>query len=261
MLLKDKVTILPGVGPGTGRSIALAFAREGSDLVLAARDADKCEDVAREVRALGRRAMSLATDITKHDERENLVAAALEEFGRVDALVNNAFASGPMERVIDTADIEKSWRASFKVNVYATMAMAAAVVPTMRGAGSGSIVMINSLANRKPTEGMVGYAASKAALLAATRGLAAEVGRFGIRVNSVVPSHIDGPNLQIFFQMEADRQGISKEAVYEQIAGLGVMNRIATTDDVANTAVLLTSDLASAITGQALHVSCGQWFE
>jgi NAD(P)-dependent dehydrogenase (short-subunit alcohol dehydrogenase family) len=260
-LLHEKVTIVSGVGPGTGRALALAFAREGAHLVLAARNAEKCEAVAQEVREAGADALAVATDITVSEDRKRLVAETLERFGRIDALVNNAFASGPMEAVIDANDIERSWRASFKVNVFATMSVATAVVPTMRAAGRGSIVMINSLAYRKPADGMVGYGASKAALLAATRGLAMEVGGFGIRVNSVVPSHIDGPNLQIFFEMEAERQGISKEAVYSQIAGLGVMDRIATIDDVANTAVLLTSDLAGAITGQALHVSCGQWLD
>jgi NAD(P)-dependent dehydrogenase (short-subunit alcohol dehydrogenase family) len=261
MLLRDKVTIVSGIGPGTGRAIALAFAREGARLVLAARNAEKCETVAREVRDSGGDAVGLATDVTVAEDRARLVATTLERFGRIDALVNNAFASGPMEAMIDTRDVEKSWRASFKVNVFATMSMSTAVVPAMRESGTGSIVMINSLAYRKPADGMVGYGASKAALLAATRGLATEVGRFGIRVNSVVPSHIDGPNLQIYFDMEAERQGISKEAVYRQIAELGVMDRIATIDDVANTAVLLTSDLAGAITGQALHVSCGQWMD
>src|SRR5262249_23941019 len=108
--------------------------------------------------------------------------------------------------------------------------------------------------------GLAAYGASKAALLAATESLAAEVGAAKIRVNSIVPSHIDGPNLRVYFQMEALRLGVSEEEVYQRVADEGVMHHVPTSEEVADAVTFLASPMASAITGQSIDVNCGQWF-
>jgi NAD(P)-dependent dehydrogenase (short-subunit alcohol dehydrogenase family) len=125
----------------------------------------------------------------------------------------------------------------------------------------GSIVMVGSLAGRKPQPGLAAYGASKAALLAASRSLAAEVGRYQIRVNTVVPGHIDGPNLQVHFEHEARRLHTSVEAVRRATAAEGVLERIATPEEVAAAVAFFASKASSGITGQSLDVNCGQWFE
>ena len=114
---------------------------------------------------------------------------------------------------------------------------------------------------RRPEPGLAGYGASKAALVAAARSLAAEVGRHRIRVNVVSPGHIDGPNLRMFFKMEATRLGISEDEVYQKIAATGVLQHIATSEEVAEAVTFLASPRSSAITGQSLDVNCGQWFD
>jgi NAD(P)-dependent dehydrogenase (short-subunit alcohol dehydrogenase family) len=125
----------------------------------------------------------------------------------------------------------------------------------------GAIVMVGSLAGRKPQLGLAAYGASKAALLAAARSLAAEAGRYQVRVNTVVPGHIDGPNLHVHIEQEARRLGTGADVVRRAIAAEGVLGRIATPEEVAEAVTFFASPASSGITGQSLDVNCGQWFE
>jgi NAD(P)-dependent dehydrogenase (short-subunit alcohol dehydrogenase family) len=242
-----------------GRATALAFAREGAALVLAGRSDASTATLAAELETAGARVATVKADVTKAEDRARIVAAAEKAFGGVDALVCNAFATG-RPGAIEGADLAKTWHAPFEVNLFGTMQLAQAVIAPMKARGGGAIVMVGTLAAHKPVAGMGGYGASKAALEAAARALAFEVGRHKIRVNTVVPGHIDGPNLRVFFQMEAARSGKSEAEVYEQIAAEGVLGHIATSEEVAEAVLFLASPRASAITGQALHVNAGQYF-
>jgi NAD(P)-dependent dehydrogenase (short-subunit alcohol dehydrogenase family) len=255
-LLADRVCVISGVGAGLGRAIAVAFAREGARLVVSCRTEATARQIADEV---GGGAIAVAADVTKPDDRARVIAAAVDAFGGIDVLVNNAFATGRPGPIEDT-DLARAWRAAFEVNLFATLALTQAALPALRARGGGSIVMIGSLAARKRQPGLAGYGASKAALLAASESLAAEVGRDRIRVNSVVPSHIDGPNLRVHFAMEAKRLGVDEDEIYRRIAADGVMAHIPTSAEVAEVVTFLASDMAVAVTGQSLDVNCGQWF-
>src|SRR5690349_8482365 len=129
MLLQNRVAIGSGIGPGMGRDIALALARAGADVVLPARGADKPAAVAAEVRALGRRALEVPTDIARDADCRRLVDAAVRELGRVDVLVNNAFRGG-VEPLFADADLAE-WRKVFDVNVFGSLQLTQAVVPHM----------------------------------------------------------------------------------------------------------------------------------
>jgi NAD(P)-dependent dehydrogenase (short-subunit alcohol dehydrogenase family) len=259
-LLDGKVCVVSGVGPGTGRAIALSFARERGVLVLACRSEDHAAPVRAEVEALGAKALVVSCDVTRSEDRERLVGATVEAFGGIDVLVNNAFATGRVGP-IENGDLAKAWKAAYEVTVFGTMALSQAVIAPMRARGGGSIVMIGTLAARKRQPGLAGYGSSKAALLAASQSLAAEVGRYGIRVNTVVPSHVDGPNLAYLVRAEAERGRISEDEVRRRIAAEGVLDKIAAPDDVANAVLFFASGLSAAVTGQSLDVNCGQWFE
>jgi NAD(P)-dependent dehydrogenase (short-subunit alcohol dehydrogenase family) len=258
MLLENRVAIVSGIGPGMGRDISIALARQGADLALAARGADKLEAVATEVRALGRRAVAVPTDIANADDCRRLVEATRRELGHIDVLVNNAFKGG-LEPTVEEADMA-SWRAIFDVNVFGSVQLSQMVVPHLRERGGGSIVFINSMSMRIIEPHFGAYAASKAALLIAAQTMAKELGRDKIRVNSVVPGYIWGPALQGYFKHLAQQRGVTPDDVYADVASRTALNHIPTSEEIADAVVFFASDLSRAITGQALDVNGGHFF-
>jgi NAD(P)-dependent dehydrogenase (short-subunit alcohol dehydrogenase family) len=258
MLLENRVAIVSGIGPGMGRDVSLALAGEGAHLVLAARTPKALDELAAEIRALGRRALTVPTDIAKADECRRLADAAQAEFGRIDVLVNNAFFGGTYVPIEDAR--MDDWRKVFDVNLYGTLQLTQAVLPSMKAARRGSIVMVNSMSMRVIEPRFGGYAASKGALMTATQTLAKEVGGFGIRVNSVVPGYIWGPALERWFRQLAEQRGITPQAVYDDIASRTSLGRIPTSAEIAGTVVFLASDLSSVVTGQAIDANGGHHF-
>lgn len=258
MLLEGKVAVVSGVGPGTGRALALALAREGANLALAARSAERLETVRQEVEALGRDAIAVPTDITAPEQCRALAEQTAQRFGRIDVLINNAAATGhgmPLE----TIDLDRL-RVPIEVNMIGTVAMTQAVIPAMQEAGGGSIVMINSLETRRAMEGSAAYSSSKAGLMALTQTFALELGRYQIRVNSVVPSYIWGGPVRLYFNALAAERGVGWEEVRAEIEASIPLGRIATAEDVAEAALFFASDRSRAITGQSLDVNCGEHF-
>src|SRR5215831_10041787 len=201
MLLENRIAIVSGVGPGMGRDIALAFAREGAHLALGARSAEYVESVAKEVRALGRRAVAVPTDITSLADCARLVGAAEEELGGVDVLVNNAYHPGTYE-LFESGELER-WRAPLEVNLLGSLRLTQQAIPRLKKRGGGSVVFVNSMIVREVLPTMASYAASKGALLAAAQGLARELGPHKIRVNSVLPGYIWGATLEGYFKAQA----------------------------------------------------------
>jgi NAD(P)-dependent dehydrogenase (short-subunit alcohol dehydrogenase family) len=258
MLLQDRIVVVSGIGPGMGRDISLACAREGAHLVLAARSSERLQALAEELRSHGRRALPVPTDIARPDDCRRLVEAAHAEFGRIDVLVNNAFKGG-VEPTVEEADLE-SWRKIFEVNLFGSIGLSQAVIPHMKAQGGGSIVFVNSMSMRIIEPHFGGYAASKGALLIAAQTLAKELGGDKIRVNSVVPGYIWGEALERYFAHLARQRGTTPEQVYSEIASRTALNHIPTSAEIADAVVFFASDLSRAITGQALDVNGGHFF-
>jgi NAD(P)-dependent dehydrogenase (short-subunit alcohol dehydrogenase family) len=261
VLLHDRCCIITGIGPGLGRGMALAFGREGANVVLAARSAERLESVAKEVESVGGRAHCVVTDVSAAEDCDHLVAAAQERFGRIDVLVNSAFTTGDLDTPIEDADLDAdAWLEPMRVNLLGSLRLSRAVIPHMRRRSRGAIVMINTTEIRIPFERHGPYVASKGALHAATRTLALEVGRYGIRVNAIVPSYIWGPGVAAYFEQMASEQGTTAEALERAVADQLPLRRIARPEEVADAVVFMASDLARGITGQALNVNCGHHF-
>lgn len=256
-LLAAKRAIVSGVGPGTGFEIAKALSAHGAHVVVSNRSGTEVDSLIDEIGRTGGTVHYQRCDVTDPEDCQALARFTVDKLGGIDILVNNAFAGGRAGS-IETIDIAKGWAPAFKVNVYGTMQMCQAVIGHMREAGGGSIVMINSMAHRLIPEGMTAYAASKAALMVATQGLAQELGKDKIRVNSVVPSHIDTPNLAIYFDILSQQNASTPDQERANIAALGSLNHITTPQEVADAAVFLCSPLANSITGVRLDVNAGQ---
>jgi NAD(P)-dependent dehydrogenase (short-subunit alcohol dehydrogenase family) len=255
-MLQDKVVVVSGIGPGLGRSIALRSAMQGADVVLAARTESRLAEVAREVTALGRRALAVPTDIADADAAQRLADATLAEFGRADALVHNALAMPPIKD-LSTVRLD-AVRAAFDTNVIGALRLTRLFTPAL-AATAGSVTMINSMVVRFSQRTMGPYKASKAALLAVAQSLATELGPQGIRVNSVAPGHIWGESLQWYFGNLARKRGVDPSQIYDETAANTDLGRLPLPDEIADAVVFLSSSMASAITGQCIDVNCGEY--
>jgi NAD(P)-dependent dehydrogenase (short-subunit alcohol dehydrogenase family) len=241
--LTDKVVIVTGASSGLGVAFAQAFAEAGADVVLGARRVDRLADTAALVEAAGRRALSVATDVAVPEDCQNLVALAMEEFGRVDVLVNNA---GIGTAVPATHETPEQFRSVIDVNLNGSYWMAQACGRVMQP--GSSIINISSVLGLT-TAGLpqAAYAASKAGVIGLTRDLAQQwTGRKGIRVNAIAPG---------FFASEMTEQ---YPPGYLEAQGARIpVGRKGDPAELAATALFLASAAAGYITGQTLAVDGG----
>lgn len=186
MKLKDKVAIVTGGGRGIGRAIALGYAKEGADLILAARSKSEIEAVAEEIRSLGRQATPIVTDISKESDVNNMVERAYAHYRRIDVLVNNA---GVLDKdLTEIKDLELSkWNEIIEINLTGTFLCSRAVVRKMIGQNQGSIINISSGLGKRGRAGYNAYSASKAGVDRLTEILAEECRGYNIAVNSLEP--------------------------------------------------------------------------
>lgn len=257
-LLAGKVCVVSGVGPGLGRRSAVALAANGADVVLVARRRPVLDEVAAEVADQGVRVLAVPADITDPEQCEQLMATAEGELGGVDVLVNNAFRFDVLKSFEDV-DLSE-WGRIVDTNLFGSLQMTRAALPSMRRRGGGSVIMVASMVARKPQPLQGGYAISKGALLTATRVLAFELGVYGVRVNAVVPGWMWGPSVEIYVQMTSTGRGVPPEVVVGELTDRIALGRVPTDQEVAGTVVFLASDLSAAVTGQAIDANGGEVF-
>jgi NAD(P)-dependent dehydrogenase (short-subunit alcohol dehydrogenase family) len=257
-LLAGKVCVVSGVGPGLGRQAARALAAHGADVVLAARREANLEEVLAEVTGLGVRGLAVPTNIVDPDACAALMAAAADEFGGIDVVVNNAFRSDVFQSFEDV-DLA-IWRKIMEVNLFGSLQMTKAALPHLRTRGGGSVVNVASMVTRQPQPAQGGYAISKGALLTATRVLAYELGPSNIRVNAVVPGWMAGPSVDMYIEMTSSGRGVPAQEVIDELNARVPLGRIPSDADVAGAIVYLASDLSAAMTGQALDTNGGEIF-
>jgi NAD(P)-dependent dehydrogenase (short-subunit alcohol dehydrogenase family) len=253
-MLDDKVVVVSGVGPGLGRSVCRAAAEAGAKVVLAARTESRLREVAAALAPA--ETLVVPTDITDDAAVANLVDRTVDSFGRVDALVNNAFAV-PSMKSLERTDFQQI-RDSLDLTVLGGLRMTKAFTAPL-AESRGAVVMINSMVIRHSEPRYGSYKLSKAALLAMSQTLATELGGKGIRINSVAPGYIWDDQLKWYFGEVAKKYGITADQVYEQTAARSDLKRLPEPDEIAKAVVFLASDWASAITGQTLDVNCGEY--
>lgn len=253
MILRDKVVIITGAGPGLGQAMCRGAAAEGARVVVTARSQDRIDAIARDITASGGKAIAVKCDVSSMEDCQAAAKAALDTWGRIDGLVNSAYFH-PDWTPLESHSIEQLTRALDVIAVGAVR-MAQAVIPAMRAQGSGSIVNLATLATRKPMPSEGGYAMGKAALGQLTRQLAIELGGTGIRVNSAVLGWMMGAPLQSYF----DSMGADGEAFRQRRASEVPLGHIPSEEDCAKAIYFLLSDYSSQVTGAALDVNGGDW--
>ena len=255
-MLENKVVVISGVGPALGTTLARRCAEAGADLVLAARTAERLEEVATSVTDLGRRALAVTTDITDDDQVANLVQKTIEAYGRVDVLINNAFRVPSMKPLADTTF--SHIRDAIELTVLGALRLTQGFTPAL-AESKGSVVNVNSMVIRHSQPKYGAYKMAKAALLAMSQSLATELGSQGIRVNSVAPGYIWGGTLKSYFAHQAGKYGTTVEQIYDAAAAASDLKRLPTEDEVASAILFMASDLSSGITGATLDVNCGEY--
>jgi NAD(P)-dependent dehydrogenase (short-subunit alcohol dehydrogenase family) len=255
-MLENKVVVISGVGPALGTTLARRCAEAGADLVLAARTAERLTEVADQVSALGRRALAVSTDITDDEQVANLVTRSLEEYGKVDVLINNAFRVPSMKPLADTTFAHI--RDAIELTVLGALRISQGFTPAL-AESKGSVVNVNSMVIRHSQPKYGAYKMAKAALLAMSHSLSTELGAQGIRVNTVAPGYIWGGTLQSYFTHQAGKFGTTVDEIYNAAAAGSDLKRLPTEDEVASAILFLASDLASGITGATLDVNCGEY--
>jgi NAD(P)-dependent dehydrogenase (short-subunit alcohol dehydrogenase family) len=261
MLLKDKVVIVSGIGPGLGVKLAIEAAREGAKaLAIGARTAEKLDDAEKRVREVnsGCTVLKMVTDIRDAANCKRLADATTKQFGRIDALVNSAFFWG-QPGTADGADLS-TWKDVLDTNVIGTMNMTQAVVPQMKKQNGGAIVNITSMATVKPHTGEAGYAASKGAVNVLTKYLAAELGVNNIRVNLARMGWMLGVPVQSYITYAAKQQGVPEKQLYDAVSANIALRRLVTDTECARAALFLISDYASAVTGAVIDANGGETF-
>jgi NAD(P)-dependent dehydrogenase (short-subunit alcohol dehydrogenase family) len=257
MILEGKTVVVTGVGPGLGSETAKLVLRDGGNVVLAARTAAKLETAAAELDPSGSRVAYLPTDIGSAEQCAALAQLALDRFGAVDGVVQVAAYDGLLAGLAGTSDDD--WTAVLGTNVIGTMHVVSAMADAMGDRG-GSIVLIGSQSSvLPPVVEQVAYAASKGALHSAMFHLASELGPRKIRVNTVVPTWMWGPPVQMYVQWQVADRGITEEAAIAEITRNMPLGEIPADEDVAESAVFLCSDRARMITGQTLYVNSGEY--
>jgi len=241
--LTDKVAIVTGGGRGIGRAIAIAYAEAGADVVVAARRAEVLEEAAAEIRARGRRALVVPTDVTRGPELDRLIEATLSAFGRLDVLVNNAGGHPP---TIALAVTDEEFEASFHFNVTSALHLSRLAAPHLART-RGSILNISSAMSHLVDTGFVAYGAAKAAMNHMTRLLAHEWAP-QVRVNALAVGATMTDALEAF---------TGYGDLLEQMAKRTPMKRLGTPEDIASAALFLASPAGSWITGKILEVDGG----
>lgn len=246
--IDGKIALVTGGGTGIGRAIALELARSGAHVVVNYhKSQQEAEEVAQEITHTGGKAIAVQTDVTKKAEVQNLVNTAVEQFGRIDILINNAGDLIQRCAIVDMP--EELWDAIMALNVKGVFLVTQVVLPVMFQQGSGNIVNITSIAARTGGGGhSVAYATAKGAVSTFTRGLAKEVVKQGIRVNAVAP----GATLTRFQERYSTPEKIAQFTAETPLGRCGIA------EDMVGAVLYLVSDYSSFVIGETIDVNGGR---
>jgi 3-oxoacyl-[acyl-carrier protein] reductase len=251
MRLKDKVAIITGAASGIGRASALIFAKEGASVVVSDIEDVGGQETVDQIISSSGKAIYVHADVSKEAQVQHLIQAAVDEFGRVNVLFNNAgYYKWPYKLEEIT---EEEWDKTYAINVKSILWGAKHVVPEMKKIGGGAIINTASMAGVRPRKGFA-YGSSKAAAIALTRILAAHLASDNIRVNVINPVATETPLLKKFLGVEEEAQ---MEAARKERVKTIPLGRTAKPEEIAYAAVYLASDEALMLTGVSINVDGG----
>ena len=254
MQLEGRVAAVTGGTAGIGRGIAEAFLAEGAQVALMARNRDKAERVLAEL-DLGDRAVFIAGDAMVQDEVEGFIDQAVNHFGRLDVLVNNAGGAGDLQPLVDLS--HEAFDLAIKWNLYSTFWATRRALPGMLERGFGRIINISSVEGKIGKPVFTAYTAAKHAVNGMTKSLAQEVSAQGVTANAICPGLVITDIVKDNGPATAEAMGLSFDEMVDMFAQESAIKRPNTVEEVAAVAVLLASDAGGGITGATLSVDGG----
>lgn len=246
---EDQVVLVTGGSRGIGKSIALAFADAGADIILASRKLEDLEKVAEAVRAMGRKALCVPTHAKKPEDLKALVDKSMAEFGRIDILVNNAATNPAMGDIVDTD--EKVFDHIIDTNLKGYFLLSKLVGKIMQEKKSGNIINISSAGGVSPAAGLGPYCVSKAGINMLTKQMAMELGPYNVRVNAIAPRIVKTGFSEALW---------SNDKLMEQEYRLTPLKVVATPEEIAQGALYLASSATNYMTGHILVINGGAFF-
>lgn len=257
--LEDKVAVVTGGGSGLGKAICLEFAREGAHVVVVDNVKDHAENVAKEVRTLGREGIAFVADVTDSGKVKSIADEVNKKFGKTDILVTSAGIMGERTFIVNTSD--EGWRRTIDINLNAGFYCIKAFLPKMMEQKSGRIIMISSTSGKLPAAMNADYSASKHGVIGLTKALAMELcllGLTGITANAICPGSTQTPMIDQITEHMRPLTGEEPEKFKkERIASKCLQQRLLDPVEIAYMAVYLASDEARGITAQAMCVDGG----
>jgi len=254
MALNGKTALVTGGGRGIGQAIAIACAKAGADVVVAARSVDELNETVKQVEATGRKGIAIQADLGDRSALAGFIESVKSQSMDIDILVNNAGigSSANAKLIVDYDD--DFWELSMALNLTAPYRLTKAFLPGMIEKGWGRVINISSMLGKLGFPTAAAYTATKHGLIGLTRTAALETATTGVTVNAICPGPIRTPMLVKRLQISADEMNISVEDVIRTMTPMG---RILDPEDVAGLCVYLTSDLANGITGESCNISGG----
>jgi len=256
MKLADRTALVTGAAKGMGWEICMTLAREGADLALAARDLPPLETLAREIEALGRRALVVACDVTREPAVQRMVARVHEVYGRIDILVNAAGVTGPIETPVHEIKAE-DFKLVLETNVVGTFLPIKHVLPGMIARRYGKIVNISGTSGLRGYKYRAAYSSSKWAVRGLTRTVALEAGPHNVNVNALHPGIVAGDRMDRLCREKAKKRGWTPEQAHQEYVDEMALRRVTTAQDIANAVLFLVSDASANMTGQSVTVDGG----
>ncbi|MBI5251662.1 MAG: SDR family oxidoreductase [Desulfomonile tiedjei] len=246
---EGKVVLVTGASRGIGKAVALAFADAGADLAIASRKLPELQAVGDEIRAMGRKCLEVSAHARKSEDLRNLVDKTMEQYGKIDVLINNAATNPAMGAIVDTE--ESVFDHIMETNLKGYFVLSKLVGKIMRDQKSGNIVNISSAGGVSPAAGLGPYCISKAGINMLTKAMALELGPYNVRVNAIAPRIV---------KTDFSKALWTNEKLMEKEYKLTPLKVVATPEEIAQTALYLASTAASYMTGHVVVVNGGAFF-
>lgn len=252
--LVGQIALITGASRGIGVAIARAFTAEGASVALAARSTDDLNELAADLQQSGARAEPFSCDVTNAEQVKELPGQVQGKLGPIDILVNNAGVAGS-HKIVDHPD--DLWQLMLDVNLTGVYRVTKAVIPGMIERKRGRIINVASVASKVGMRYMAAYTASKHGVLGFTRVLASELSRHNITANAICPGYVDTPMTDFSIAFMVSRTGKSEDEARKILEATNPQQRLITPEEVASLAVMLASDEARGISGQAINIDGG----